>query len=214
MKRRRFLALSIGAASGLVAGCHNFGSITDSWLADSNYEETLTAFLITQDGKKLVVIGKRYHYIFDLPPQLHTVMTAPYRPKLHTVFDGFVAQGDKISGRYTMMLSKKDAPAGSDTRERALADGFQDDDYNRFAESGSISGTRYMPSALDSATIPQAFNAQYEVFVVEKPTPAGKAVKLALSPIAMAADGGLVLVEVALTPIALVFLAIILSRHS
>jgi len=214
MKRRRFLALSIGAASGLIAGCNNVGPITDSWLADSNYEETLTAFLITPDGKKLVVIGKRYHYIFDLPQQLHTVMTASYRPKLHTVFDGFVAQGDKISGRYTMMLSKKDAPAGSETRERALADGFQDDDFDRFAESGTITGTRYMPSALDGAAIPQAFNAEYLVFVTEKPTPVGKAVKLALSPIAVAADGGLVLVEVALAPIALAFLVFILTRHS
>ena len=82
MKRRQFLALSMAAASGLVAGCNGgVGPITDKWLADGQYEETLKAFLITQDGKKLVVLGQRYHYIFDLPPALYKVMTSSYRPK-------------------------------------------------------------------------------------------------------------------------------------
>lgn len=217
MKRRQFLALSIVSASGLVAGCNGgVGPITDKWLADGQYEETLKAFLITQDGKKLVVLGERYHYIFDLPPALYKVMTSSYRPKLHTEFRDFVAQGDKISGRYKLELKRKDAPPNSDVRAQALADGFKDD--NRFTESGTISGTRYMPRPLDGATIPQAFNAAYEVHVTEKPTPAGKAVKLALSPITVAADGGLYLAAAAgavvIAPIALVFVILIMKHYS
>lgn len=200
MKRRDFLALSITAVSGLLAGCEHFGPVTDAWLEDSKYEETLTAFLISKDGKKLVVIGKRYHYVFDLPPQLHKVMTASYRPKLRTSFDAFEAQGDKISGRYTMMLPHADAPRDSETRAHALEDGFADDGYD-ISESGTISGKRYMPSSIDGAAIPQAFNSEYRVNVTEKPTPVGKAIKLALSPVTMAADGGLLLAGIALFPI-------------
>ncbi|WP_230460924.1 hypothetical protein [Burkholderia ubonensis] len=118
MKRRHFLALSIATASGLTAGCKGIGPITDRWLEDSKYDETLSAFLITQDGKKLVVLGKQYHYIFDMPPQLRAVMTAPYRQKLDTEFIGFEAQGDTISGRYRMTLSRADAPPDSDARAR------------------------------------------------------------------------------------------------
>ncbi|WP_063897652.1 hypothetical protein [Burkholderia ubonensis] len=119
MKRRHFLALSIATASGLTAGCKGIGPITDRWLDDSKYDETLSAFLITQDGKKLVVLGKQYHYVFDMPPQLRAVMTAPYRQKLDTEFIGFEAQGDTISGRYRMTLSRADAPPDSDARARA-----------------------------------------------------------------------------------------------
>jgi hypothetical protein len=162
----------------------------------------LTAFLITQDGKKLVVLGKRYHYIFDLPPQLRTAMTSSYRPKLHAAFNDFEAQGDKISGRYTLMLQYADAPRDSDVRARALADGFEDEDY-RLSESGPISGLRYMPRPLDGAETPQAFNSEYKVQVTEKPTPDGKAVKLALSPITVAADGAIVLAGVIVSPIAI-----------
>lgn len=213
MKRRQFLALSMAAASALVAGCEGPGPITESWLADGQYEETLTAFLITPDGKKLVVLGKRYHYIFDMPSQLYRVMTSSYRPKLHTDFYGFVAQGDKISGRYTMVLGEKDAPRDSDTRDHALADGFKDEGY-QLAESGTISGTRYMPTPLDGAVIPQAFNVEYRVPVTEKPTPAGKAAKLALSPITVAADGGLLLAFIAVSPIVLAYVLFRITHNS
>ncbi|PCE21540.1 5-formyltetrahydrofolate cyclo-ligase [Burkholderia ubonensis] len=213
MKRRLFLALSIATASGLTAGCKGIGPITDRWLEDSKYEETLSAFLITQDGKKLVVLGKKYHYIFDMPPQLRAVMTASYRQKLNTEFIDFEAQGDKISGRYRIDLSREDAQPDSDARARALADGFKDEGY-RLTERGTISGMRYLPSSLDGAELPQAFNSEYHVDVTEKPTAVGAAVKLALSPVAVAADGGLAVMQLALFPIGFPILMIAMQRSS
>ncbi|MFA8389650.1 hypothetical protein [Burkholderia ubonensis] len=213
MKRRHFLALSIATASGLTTGCKGIGPITDRWLDDSKYDETLSAFLITQDGKQLVVLGTKYHYIFDMPPQLRAVMTAPYRQKLDTAFIGFEAQGDKISGRYRIDLSREDAQPDSDARARALADGFKDEGY-RLTERGTISGTRYLPSDLDGAQIPQAFNSAYRVDVTEKPSVVGKAIKLALSPVAVAADGGLAVMQLALFPIGFPILLIAWQRST
>ncbi|WP_369324584.1 hypothetical protein AB5985_08490 [Burkholderia cepacia] len=51
MKRRTFLALPAVAASGMLAGCSNFGPVTKAWMSDSKYDETLSTFLITADGK-------------------------------------------------------------------------------------------------------------------------------------------------------------------
>jgi hypothetical protein len=212
MKRRTFLALPAVAASGMLAGCSNadLGPITNRMMKDPEYRETLSAFLISADGKSLVVIGKRYHYIFDVPPTLAVNLTAPYRPKLYTDFDDFETHGDKITGRYVLQLSRDDAPSGSELRERALADGFKDQGYE-LTEHGTISGKRYQPNDVTPSSIPQAFNHEYDVKVIERPSVLGKGAKLALSPITMAADGALGLLGVALAPIALTTI-IVLAR--
>lgn len=198
------------AASGVLAGCTNFGPVTNHVMKDPEYRETLSAFLISADGKKLVVLGTRYHYIFDVPPALAVNLTAPYRPKLYTDFDDFETHGDTITGRYVLQLSREDAPAGSELRERALADGFKDRGYE-LTESGTISGKRYQPNDVTPSSIPQAFNHAYNVKVIERPSVLGQGAKLALSPITMAADGAIGLLGLALFPIALT--AFVIAAH-
>ncbi|HDR9483403.1 TPA: 5-formyltetrahydrofolate cyclo-ligase [Burkholderia aenigmatica] len=210
MKRRTFLALPAVAASGMLAGCADFGPATKAWMKDSEYDETLSTFLITADGKQLVVLGQKYHYIFEMPPGLATVLTAPYRPKIHTAFNDFETHGDAITGRYTMRLDYPDAPTGSDVRERALADGFKKD-HGYLTSEGTISGKRYLPNDVTPSSVPQAFNRPYHVTVTDKLTAVGHGAKLALSPIAMAADGALGLLGLALFPIALTTFIIIAS---
>ncbi|MBY4865507.1 5-formyltetrahydrofolate cyclo-ligase [Burkholderia sp. Bp9017] len=210
MKRRTFLVLPAVAASGVLAGCTNFGPVTNHVMKDPEYRETLSAFLISADGKKLVVLGTRYHYIFDVPPALAVNLTAPYRPKLYTDFDDFETHGDTITGRYVLQLSREDAPAGSELRERALADGFKDRGYE-LTESGTISGKRYQPNDVTPSSIPQAFNHAYNVKVIERPSVLGQGAKLALSPITMAADGAIGLLGLALFPIALT--AFVIAAH-
>ncbi|WP_235995753.1 MULTISPECIES: 5-formyltetrahydrofolate cyclo-ligase [Burkholderia] len=210
MKRRTFLALPAVAASGMLAGCADFGPATKAWMKDSEYDETLSTFLITADGKQLVVLGQKYHYIFEMPPGLATVLTAPYRPKIHTAFNDFETHGDAITGRYTMRLDYPDAPTGSDVRERALADGFKKD-HGYLTSEGTISGKRYLPNDVTPSSVPQAFNRPYHVTVTDKLTAVGHGAKLALSPIAMAADGALGLLGLALFPIALTTFIIMAS---
>ncbi|PFH13622.1 5-formyltetrahydrofolate cyclo-ligase [Burkholderia sp. JKS000303] len=210
MKRRTFLVLPAVAASGVLAGCTHFGPVTNHVMKDPEYRETLSAFLISADGKKLVVLGTRYHYIFDVPPALAVNLTAPYRPKLYTDFDDFETHGDKITGRYVLQLAREDAPAGSELRARALADGFKDQGY-KLTESGTISGKRYQPNDVTPSSIPQAFNHAYDVKVIERPSVLGQGAKLALSPITMAADGAIGLLGLALFPIALT--AFVIAAH-
>ncbi|WP_175857021.1 5-formyltetrahydrofolate cyclo-ligase [Burkholderia anthina] len=210
MKRRTFLVLPAVAASGVLAGCTDFGPVTNHVMKDPEYRETLSAFLISADGKKLVVLGTRYHYIFDVPPALAVNLTAPYRPKLYTDFDDFETHGDKITGRYVLQLAREDAPAGSELRERALADGFKDQGY-KLTESGTIGGKRYQPNDVTPSSIPQAFNHAYDVKVIERPSVLGQGAKLALSPITMAADGAIGLLGLALFPIALT--AFVIAAH-
>jgi len=61
----------MAAVSLLLSGC-----FTPKLYKDSNYREQVSGLVITEDGKKLVVLGTDYRYIFDLPASLRPVQTA------------------------------------------------------------------------------------------------------------------------------------------
>ena len=53
--------------------------------------------LVSEDGKKFVVLGKQYHCIFDMPKHLGAVLASPYRKSINASLYGLVAQGSKFS---------------------------------------------------------------------------------------------------------------------
>ncbi|WP_321839835.1 hypothetical protein [Burkholderia cepacia] len=102
MKRRALLtAGAIVVAAGLT-GC------TAMLFEDGRYEETVDRFLVSEDGKKFVVLGEKYHYIFDMPEHLGAVLASPYRKSINASLYEFVAQGSKISGKFRLRLRRAD----------------------------------------------------------------------------------------------------------
>ncbi|CAB3759469.1 hypothetical protein LMG29660_03693 [Burkholderia puraquae] len=116
MKRRTLLtAGAIIVATG-VAGC------TAMLFEGSRYEETVDRFLVSEDGKKFVVLGKKYHYIFAMPEHLGAVLASPCRKSINASLYGFVAQGSKISGKFSLQLRRADMT--DEDWDRAREDGF------------------------------------------------------------------------------------------
>jgi len=50
---------------------------------DGRYEETVDRFLVSEDGRKFVVLAKKYHYISDMPEQLGAVLASPCRKSIN-----------------------------------------------------------------------------------------------------------------------------------
>ncbi|WP_321806947.1 hypothetical protein [Burkholderia sp. BCC1993] len=198
--RRRLLAAGLAAASLPLSGC-----FTPKLYKDSNYHEQVSGFLITEDGKKLVVLGTDYHYIFDLPASLRPVLLSGYRKSLHTAFIGFHASGSSVTGRYRILLPKE---ASADDQTAATADGFTAGQTGLVLE-GDIGGKRYSTDgfvARDKVNdnTAQAFNQRYIVYITESPSALGMGLRILATPVTVAADGVLVLGGIVLVPIAAV----------
>ncbi|AOR70701.1 hypothetical protein BBJ41_24560 [Burkholderia stabilis] len=192
--RRRLLAASLAATSVALSGC-----FTPKLYKDDAYSEKVSGFMITQDGKKLVVLGTRYHYIFDLPAQLRPVLLSGYRKSLHTTFAGFHASGGSITGHYRIVLKN----ASDNDRQAASADGFTVEPAGLVLE-GDIDGKRYSTEGFaekDKGTT-QPFNQPYSVYIRESPSVVGMGLRILATPITVAADGVLVLGGIVLVPFA------------
>ncbi|UXU91681.1 hypothetical protein [Burkholderia sp. S-53] len=193
--RRRLLAAGVAASSLALSGC-----FTPKLYKDDAYREQVSGFMISEDGKKLVVLGARYHYIFDLPAQLRPVLLSGYRKSLRTAFIGFHASGGSVTGHYRIVLPK-DAPDSD--RQAAAADGFTAEPAGLVLE-GDIDGKRYSTegfAAKDTGTA-QPFNKPYSVYIEESPSVVGMGLRILATPITVAADGVLVLGGIVLVPFA------------
>ena len=196
--RRRLLAAGMAAASLPLSGCFTPKLYKDSW-----YYEQVSAFMITEDGKKLVVLGRDYHYIFDLPASLRPVLQSGYRKSLHTQFTDFRGNGSGVTGHYRILLPKN---ASADDQQAATADGFTAAQAGLVLD-GDIGGKRYSTEgfadkAKDKDNAAQAFNHPYTVYVRESPSVVGMGLRILATPVTVAADGVLVLGGILLVPIA------------
>ncbi|WP_249744597.1 hypothetical protein [Burkholderia pyrrocinia] len=109
---------------------------------DGYYEETVDRFFVSEDGKKFVVLGKKYHYIFDMPEYLGAVLASSYRRSIKASLYDFVAQGGKISGKFRLELRRTDMTDVD--RDRALADGVTKDGRDDLKMKGALDGSRYL----------------------------------------------------------------------
>ncbi|AQQ39345.1 TPA: hypothetical protein ACT5B2_001896 [Burkholderia cenocepacia] len=193
--RRRLLAAGVAASSLALSGC-----FTPKLYKNDAYSEHVSAFMMTEDGKKLVVLGTRYHYIFDLPAQLRPVLLSGYRKSVRTTFEGFHASGGSVTGHYRIVLPKD---ASDDDRRAASADGFASEPAGLVLE-GDIDGKRYSTEGFvekDKAAA-QPFNRPYSVYIKESPSVVGMGLRILATPITVAADGVLVLGGIVLVPFA------------
>ena len=198
MKRRTFITTS------LLVACAGFSGCTEMLFKDGEYRETIDRFLVTEDGKKLVVLGKQYHYILDMPAHLDVVLAAPYRKWVTASLYGFVAKGDKITGDFDLHIRDARKRMTADDYQRALADGFTERDA-QLVLRGSVSGTRYTTDGFKLDQNSSTFNKPYEISVTDAITPAGTAVRLLATPVTLAADGVLVIGAVVLSPLIVPF---------
>ncbi|WP_230950064.1 hypothetical protein [Burkholderia cepacia] len=154
---------------------------------DGRYEETVDRFLVSEDGKKFVVLGEKYHYIFDMPEHLGAVLASPYRKSINASLYGFVAEGSKISGKFRLQLRRADMT--DDDRDRALGDGFTTRGSRDLEMKGALAGSRYLADGFAQGKTWSSFAHSYKIDVTDRITTAGKALRVPATPVTLAADG-------------------------
>lgn len=192
--RRTFV---LGGATGLVvlmSGC-----ATRALHENHTYTEAVSSVLITQDKKKIVFIGKEFHYIFDAPPALVNSLELPFHEKISGTLSNFhVNSNGMISGSYSLSLAK-DASEKEPTD--VLVAGFNSQSSGKLSLQGTIHGTRYVAGSFPSDASYQKLNRTHNITVIAEQSSAEKGAKALLTPITVAADGALVLFAVVLSPL-------------
>lgn len=198
MKRRDFLLAMTAGITPLLSGCL---PLTEKLLKDSpgtterpTYTETVSTFLITSDGKKLVVLGDGYHYVFNAPPSLIQTLQASFRPLISANLSGFSLTDNEVSGQYELTLDPK---ASDEHRAAARKIGFEMSTDGSMVLRDTLNGTRYNAQHFNSVAIKNRFNKTYRVEVSESTAGGGPGAKILLTPVTLAADGVLVLVGTA-----------------
>lgn len=194
MKRRTLLRASAIAVTAGLAGC------TSMLFEDGRYDETVERFLVSDDGRKFVVLGTQYHYIFEMPEHFGAMLASSYRQSLEVSLVDFVEQGDTITGNYWLRL-RPVKPLTDDERAQALADGFTLRGSVELEMKGTLHGTRYRADGFDQRKTWWSFSRPYTVHVVDRLTTADKAVRVLATPVTLAADGVLMIGAVALFPV-------------
>lgn len=189
---RRFFLLSGGlGVAAILSGC------TARLFADHQYTETVSSVLISQDNKKIAVIGNEYHYVFDAPDVLIRTLTSSFHRSVKGDFSTrfFVNSSGAISGNYYLTLGKN---APEQEKDEAIAVGFVKLSRGDLAFSGTLSGIRYSSGGIQASVNSQRLNRVYKINVVAEQTAGEKAAKSLLTPVTVTADGLLVIAMIPL----------------
>lgn len=189
MERQEFLKGALSSLTLLsVSGC-----FTPKLYEHHKYDETSTSFYVTEDGSKVVVVGEKYHYIFDdVSPSLKNILLSPLELRKVVIADlsnFYVRRDNVVTGDYILSLS---STASEEQRKSALDAGFVPPGPTL---SGHLKGLRYSTEGFAATAQTQTFSQPYVVSIEEQ---GSMVAKILLTPIAVTADGILILAGAAL----------------
>lgn len=200
--RRRFLCAGLVGMAGGLSGC------TAELYRRKEYKEVVSSVLFTEDMKKIVIIGKDYHYIFDAPEALVRSLRSGLHARMHARFYPFDVHADqRITGKLSLLI---DVELSAEEVEQAMGLGFKPRVESGYVLHMELSGIRYDSGGIQATAPSQRLNKTYTVSVSVDHTAMGYAKRAALTPVTVAADGVLMVVGFVL----LSFIAIAISYNN
>ncbi len=165
--------------------------------AYETYKESVSSVLVSQDGRNLVIVGKEHHYLFDAPPVIVRTLSSDYQKFVTARFGTFsVDSSQSIVGTYSLQIAPEATGEATASARRA---GFVEDAQGRLSIDGILSGIRY---SAGNVRIPASAHPLMREYQVDVSAPVSSkddmARKVLLTPLAVLADGVIVLGMVAM----------------
>ena len=170
------------------------GCVTE-WLwkgsiRQETYQERVSSVLISQDGKTLAVIGKDHHYLFEAPPVITRTLSSDYQKFTTAAFGTFSVAvvwdgSEAIMGVYSLHI---DSSATEEARTSAKSAGFAEDTEGRLTAEGALYGVRYSAGNVNLDSSAHRLMREYYVDV-SAPSRDDRTIKILLTPLAVLADG-------------------------
>ncbi len=158
------------------------------------FTEEVSSFLISQEGNKLIVIGKAHHYIFDTNNLLKFILQWSEKKQVKASFANFTIKTDQsLSGTYHLRIRLENL--NPDIKALLIAKGFTQHPVLKILEyQGKLQGKRYLAGKVKIPATMQ-LNKTYDIPMIEEaPISASEVAKrVLLPPVALLADGVLVI---------------------
>lgn len=154
------------------------------------FNEEIRGFLITQDQKKLVLVGLHYHYIFPMSEDLNNILTWSDHSKLRaTRLNFMISKNNVINGTY-LLKSENNALLSNNDKAFLLENHFKIISNGQYAYIGKLSqGSVYETGNFKLPEI-QSFKKPYYLEVSYDYATSGQTLtKVLVTPLAVAADG-------------------------
>ena len=182
--RRRFLCAGLVGMAGGLSGC------TEALYRRMEYKEEVSSVLFTEDMKKIVIIGKDYHYIFDAPEALVRSLRSNLHARMHASFYPFDVHTDqRITGKLSLLI---DEDLSAEEVEEAIGLGFKPRVESGYVLHMELSGIRYDSGGIQATAPSQRLNRTYTITVSVDHTAMGYAGRALLTPVTVAADGAVI----------------------
>ena len=146
---------------------------------------------MTEDGNKIIFIGKKYHYIFLNHESLSDIVKWNDNVEFKANFSDnfFVTLDNKITGKYEVTCECNDI---DNTKKQWLKDhGFVrllKEEKTIYKKVDNVTGDRYLSNNLVFDKY-EKIDEKYSITVETEKTSLGVAGRVALTPIAVAEDG-------------------------
>ena len=173
----------------------NLSSCTMKIWEKTQNEENLKNLYITKDGKKIVIVGKKYHYVFDDESgELIKLLSWKSRSKLEIEnYDFRISEINKISGSITLKTkTPKERNNILNKNEKSFLKklGFVNSSSFEviFKKKIDIFGNRYSPKSIENFDVTTSLNTEHKLNI-EVADYADKTKKIILTPVAIVGDG-------------------------
>lgn len=199
--RRKTLKIltSIGGAHILTA------CVTRKLFEDRTYGERVSSVLISKDERKLVILTKDYHYVFDATPMIVSTLKGAFHQSISANFGTLVVNpSGAVSISFKLSLAKEASDAD---KQEAIRAGYLQTKNGGIYTEGELRGVRYAAGGVVPPELPTQLNKEYLISVVIRQGPGEKAAKTLLTPITVTTDGVLILAGIPLLAIMVGLLA-------
>ncbi|UHQ54145.1 hypothetical protein [Microbulbifer sp. YPW16] len=156
---------------------------------------------MTQDERKMVVVGEQYHYIFQVPETMQALLRSPVKDSLYVSFKPFLMDGEEIAGSVSFVLKKEklvekdgksvfvEVDSLDSLKAEAVEIGFNKPAYRLNVD---LKGRRYQATDLSSADLKkEELTKEYRIEVEDNLSVGKKAARTILSPVTVTVDGAL-----------------------
>lgn len=199
MKKTFWVTLVIAMVSFMSMGCMT-SQLWEDKVTYTPYSETIDAFLLNAKNDETIFLGKKYHYIFDANPQFGYLLKHRENPAItFNVSQGarFQAENDTLNARFSVTIDSK-------TIDQELQEWINDNHVSLNPKTKvytipiSLKGKRYFSDRYVNEKAQQLSKEIYITVNEVKKEGSPVVVKILGTPIAVAADGVMFVVGMAI----------------